>query len=126
MRRALAHQAWVSCHDTAEPICRNRRNLPVERHDQPNPARGLAPLSRLAARAFAADEGGCLLRRLPDCLDRHAVAVCRASRDIGTLGPQPAKGDDGLVRCGAFAGADGFGLNHAFRPCEYSSAQESG
>ena len=75
---------------------------------------------------FAADEGGCVLRRLPDCLHRHAVAVCRASRDIGTLGPQPKKRDDGLVRRGAFAGADGFGLNRAFRPGEYSSAQESG
>lgn len=126
MRRASAHRGLGSRHDTAEPIRGDCRDLPAEWHDQSNPARGLAPLSRLAARTFAADEGGCVLRRLPDCLHRHAVAVCRASRDIGTLGPQPKKRDDGLVRCGAVTRADGFGLNRAFRPGEYSSAQESG
>jgi hypothetical protein len=113
MRRASAHRAWGSRHDTAEPVRRNRRDLFAERHDQPDTARGLAPLSRLAARTFAADEGGCVLRRFAYRLDRHLAAFRSASGDFGALGPQPARGDGCLVRHGAFADIAGFGLSGA-------------
>ena len=126
MRRASAHLARGSCHDTAKPFRRDCGDLPAEWHGQPNPAGGLAPLSRLASVAFAADEGGCLLRRLPDCLDRDAAAFCRAGRDIRAPGPKPARGDGGLVRDGAFAGAARLGLRRTSRNCAFPANPKPG